>query len=163
MKFQANCSSDIPLEYIQDQITYRNQEHWWTLQPSKELKTSHFRSKGRQEGHYLSHQDDGVLRKGFNRHFYKILTRYYINAVFFSNQLQKPKFEKHEQKEIVQLTLLRALFPLNQKSREPSYWEVTDCLVLLAKASLTNSKTIKNFHLLITLMHLYNSIPQISG
>ena len=37
---------------------------------------------------------------------------------------------------IPDLTLLRTLLAIRQKSREPSFWEVTHSLVLLAYASL---------------------------
>ena len=43
---------------------------------------------------------------------------------------------------IADLLLLRTLLAISQKSREPSFWEVMDSLVLLAYASLAASKTL---------------------
>ena len=43
---------------------------------------------------------------------------------------------------IADLTLLRTLLPIRQKSREPSVWEVTDSFVLVAYASLAASRTL---------------------
>ena len=42
---------------------------------------------------------------------------------------------------ITDLPLLRALSAFRQKSREPSFWEVMDCFVLLAYACLAASRT----------------------
>ena len=41
---------------------------------------------------------------------------------------------------IVDLPLLSTLLAICQKSQKPSFWEVMDCLVLLAYASLVPSK-----------------------
>ena len=43
---------------------------------------------------------------------------------------------------IAELPLLRTLLAIRQKSREPSFWEVMDPFVLLAYASLANSRTL---------------------
>ena len=43
---------------------------------------------------------------------------------------------------ITDLPLLRTLLAICQKSREPSFWEVTDSFVLLAYASLAASRTL---------------------
>ena len=43
---------------------------------------------------------------------------------------------------IADLPLLRTLLAIRQKSREPSFWEVTDSFVLLAYASLAASTTL---------------------
>ena len=43
---------------------------------------------------------------------------------------------------ITGLPLLRTLLAICQKSREPSFWEVTDSFVLLAYASLAASRTL---------------------
>ena len=43
---------------------------------------------------------------------------------------------------IADLPLLRILFAIRQKSREPSFWEVMDSFVLLAYASLAASRTL---------------------
>ena len=43
---------------------------------------------------------------------------------------------------IADLPLLRTLLAIHQKSREPSFWEVMDSLVLLAYASLAASRTL---------------------
>ena len=43
---------------------------------------------------------------------------------------------------ISNLPLLRTLLAIRQKSREPSFWEVTDSFVLLAYASLAASRTL---------------------
>ena len=43
---------------------------------------------------------------------------------------------------LADLPLLRTLLPIRQKSREPSFWEVMDSIVLLAYASLTASRTL---------------------
>ena len=40
------------------------------------------------------------------------------------------------------LTLLRTLLAIRQKSREPGFWEVMDSFALLAYASLVASKTL---------------------
>ena len=45
---------------------------------------------------------------------------------------------------IANLPLLRTLLTIRQKSREPSFWEVMDCFVLLAYASLAASRTLFN-------------------
>ena len=47
-------------------------------------------------------------------------------------------------KGIANLPLLRTLLATDQKSREPSFWEVMDSLVLLAYASLAASRTFCN-------------------
>ena len=41
---------------------------------------------------------------------------------------------------IADLSLLRTLLAIHHKSREPSFWEVMDCFVLLAYASLSGSR-----------------------
>ena len=43
---------------------------------------------------------------------------------------------------IADLTLLRTLLAIRQKSREPSFWEVMDSFVLVACASLAASRTL---------------------
>ena len=43
---------------------------------------------------------------------------------------------------IADLTLLRTLLAIRQKSQEPSFWEVMDSFVLLAYASLAASRTL---------------------
>ena len=43
---------------------------------------------------------------------------------------------------IADLSLLRALLAIRQKSQEPRFWEVMDSFVLLAYASLTASRTL---------------------
>ena len=43
---------------------------------------------------------------------------------------------------IADLPLLRTLLAIRQKSREPSFWEVMDSLVLVAYASLAPSRTL---------------------
>ena len=43
---------------------------------------------------------------------------------------------------IADLPLLRTLFAISQKSREPSFWEVIDSFVLLAHASLAASRSL---------------------
>ena len=43
---------------------------------------------------------------------------------------------------IADFPLLRTLLAIRQKSREPSFWEVMDSLVLLANASLAASRTL---------------------
>ena len=43
---------------------------------------------------------------------------------------------------IADLPLLRTLLAIRQKSREPSFWEVIDSLVLLAYAILATSRTL---------------------
>ena len=43
---------------------------------------------------------------------------------------------------IADLSLLRTLLAIRQKSREPSFWEVMDSFVLLAYASLAASRTL---------------------
>ena len=43
---------------------------------------------------------------------------------------------------IADLLLLRTVLAIHQKSWEPSFWEVMDCLVLLAYASLAASRTL---------------------
>ena len=43
---------------------------------------------------------------------------------------------------IADLTLLRTLLAIRQKSREPSFWEVMEFFVLLAYASLAASRTL---------------------
>ena len=43
---------------------------------------------------------------------------------------------------IADLSLLRTLLAIRQKSREPSFWEVMDSFVLLAYASLATSRTL---------------------
>ena len=43
---------------------------------------------------------------------------------------------------IADLPLLRTLLTICRKSREPSFWEVLDSLVLLAYASLAASRTL---------------------
>ena len=43
---------------------------------------------------------------------------------------------------IADLPLLRTLFAIRQKSREPSFWEVTDSFVLVTYASLAASRTL---------------------
>ena len=43
---------------------------------------------------------------------------------------------------IADLPLLRAVFAISQKSQEPRFWEVMDSFVLLAYASLANSRTL---------------------
>ena len=43
---------------------------------------------------------------------------------------------------IADLPLLRTLLAICQNSREPSFWEVMDCFVLLAYASLAASRTL---------------------
>ena len=40
------------------------------------------------------------------------------------------------------LLLLGTLLAIRQKSQEPSFWDVIDCFVLLAYASLAASKTL---------------------
>ena len=42
---------------------------------------------------------------------------------------------------ITDLSLLRKLFAIRQKSREPSFWQVMGCFVLLAYANLAASRT----------------------
>ena len=42
----------------------------------------------------------------------------------------------------VDLPLLRTLLAIDQKSRGPSFWEVMDCFVLVAHASLAASRTL---------------------
>ena len=42
---------------------------------------------------------------------------------------------------ITDLSLLRKLFATRQKSREPSFWQVMGCFVLLAYANLAASRT----------------------
>ena len=46
---------------------------------------------------------------------------------------------------IAGLTLLGTLLAIRQKSREPSFWAVTNFFALLAYASLAASKTLKEF------------------
>ena len=43
---------------------------------------------------------------------------------------------------ITELSLLRTLLAIRQKSREPSFWEVIDSFVLVAYASLAVSRTL---------------------
>ena len=43
---------------------------------------------------------------------------------------------------IADLPLLRTILAICQKSREPSFWEITDSFVLLAYASLAASRTL---------------------
>ena len=43
---------------------------------------------------------------------------------------------------IADLSLLRTLLAIHQKSQEPSFWEVMDSFVLLAYASLAASRTL---------------------
>ena len=43
---------------------------------------------------------------------------------------------------IAELSLLRTLLAIRQKSREPSFWEVIDSFVLVAYASLAVSRTL---------------------
>ena len=43
---------------------------------------------------------------------------------------------------IADLPLLRTLLAIRQKSREPSFWEVMDCFVLVAYATLAASGTL---------------------
>ena len=43
---------------------------------------------------------------------------------------------------IADLSLLRTLLAIRHKSREPSFWEVMDCFVLLAYASLAALRTL---------------------
>ena len=43
---------------------------------------------------------------------------------------------------IADLSLLRTLLAILQKSQEPSFWEVMDSIVLLAYASLAASRTL---------------------
>ena len=43
---------------------------------------------------------------------------------------------------IADLPLLRRLFAIHQKSREPSFWEVVDSFVLVAHTSLADSRTL---------------------
>ena len=43
---------------------------------------------------------------------------------------------------IADLTLLRTLLAICQKSREPSFWEVMDSFLLIAYASLAASQTL---------------------
>ena len=43
---------------------------------------------------------------------------------------------------IADLALLRTLLAIDQKSQEPSFWEVMDSLVLVAYASLAASRTL---------------------
>ena len=43
---------------------------------------------------------------------------------------------------IADLSLLRTLLATCQKSREPSFWEVMNCFVLLAYASLAAARTL---------------------
>ena len=43
---------------------------------------------------------------------------------------------------IADLSLLRTLLAIRQKSREPSFWEVMDSFVLLAYVSLAASRTL---------------------
>ena len=45
---------------------------------------------------------------------------------------------------IADLSLLRTLLAIRQKSREPSFWEVMDSFVLVAYASLAASRTFCN-------------------
>ena len=42
---------------------------------------------------------------------------------------------------ITDLSLLRKLFAIRQKSRQPSFWQVMGCFVLLAYANLAASRT----------------------
>ena len=42
---------------------------------------------------------------------------------------------------ITDLSLLRKLFAIRQKSREPSFWQVMGCFVLLTYANLAASRT----------------------
>ena len=60
---------------------------------------------------------------------------------------------------IADLTLLGTLLAIRQKSREPSFWAVTNFFALLAYASLAASKTLKEgageYHFKNLLQELY--------
>ena len=63
-------------------------------------------------------------------------------AIFCSTDAEDNTCGPFNRGGIADLSLLRTLLAIRQKSREPSFWEVMDSFVLLAYASLAASRTL---------------------
>ena len=74
-----------------------------------------------------------VLRKLFSKQFCFIR---------FRRQPEDNTSGPLNRRDIADLTLLRTLLAIRQKSREPRFWEVIDSFVLLAHASLAASRNL---------------------
>ena len=61
---------------------------------------------------------------------------------FALSEAEDKTFVSLNREGIADLSLLRTLLAIHQKSREPSFWEVMDSFVLLAHASLAASRTL---------------------